>query len=64
MSKIKSRKLWIALLSMVVAIVVPILYQKFGMSEALTFAVLGVVASVGAVYGGLNVLDTKFGKKE
>lgn len=62
--KFKSRKLWIALLSMVVAIIVPVIYQKVGMSEALTFAVLGVVASVGAVYGGLNVLDTKFGKKE
>lgn len=62
--KFKSRKLIVAFIAMIVSIIVPVLYHKLEMSESLTMVVLGVVASVGAVYGGLNVLDTKFGKKE
>lgn len=60
----KSRKLWIALVVMIFTMILPVVYSKMAISESITMVVLAVIGSVGMVYGGLNVLDSKYGKKE
>jgi hypothetical protein len=56
-NKFASRKLLIALFTILVTMALPIAYIKLGIDSAVTMTVLGVIGTVSSFYFGANVLE-------
>lgn len=60
MGKYASRKFISVILNMLMLIVIPILFQKIGVSESVTMMVLGGLSTLSTIYLGANVMAKKY----
>jgi hypothetical protein len=58
-SKFLSRKFILTILVLILVPILPIGYKELAVSDAITMAVLGIIASVCAAYGILNLKDAQ-----
>lgn len=58
-SPLKSRKLWTSVLSTALYVVMPIIFQKLGISNEVQLLSIGCVAATNGIYSVANVLDKK-----
>ena len=61
-----SRKLLLTGAVLLLMVVVPMIYKKFGIEDSITLVVLGTLAGASGVYNISNVIAKKYddGKKE
>lgn len=59
-SKWTSRKLLVSLLCLLLSVSLPVLYKKLDISDSITMAAEGIIASIMGVYGVLNVASKKY----
>lgn len=57
--RFKSRKFLLSVLVMISAMVLPAVFHAIGIADAVTMTSLGMITSVGAAYGLINVHDRK-----
>lgn len=63
MSKYFSRKFILTLMVTILSVVVPVVYTKMGVSDAVLMTVLALLGGVGVAYGFINVKDSQSGDK-
>lgn len=59
LKKFVSRKFFLTVFIVLLAVLAPIIYKDKGVQDAVTMTVLGILAGVGAAYGFLNIRDSK-----
>lgn len=56
-SRFLSRKFLVTILVSMLTAILPIAYQKTGVSETIMLAVLAIIGGVGVAYGVVNIKD-------
>jgi hypothetical protein len=64
MDQLGGRKFLLTVIGILLAVVVPVVYSKLQISEAITQLVIGMIAAGIGTYGFTNVLADKYYKPE